>query len=257
MKRILLALFLLLTLSGCQKEITTFDEVIKEGKVEIDGITYDIQSVRENSYEYDNEGNMIKVSSVYDNKEQHAEFTYDKGVLIEEKRLSFNKLDTILYYSYKEDKLIMTEYVLENRQSLISEYRYKEKTKETIQWNTDGKVAFKSMAEVDEHNQILSFINFDNEGNTTGNGINYYDENLLVGLVSENHIGVKTSIAYEYNNIGHKILSYMIHHGEAPIMIVSLYEYKYNDDMLPVTMTEYRVQSPISEVDIREYEQLK
>ena len=60
MKKIVFVLVLLLVLTSCKQEITTYKEVIKEGKVEIDGISYDIRSVEKTTFIYDDNENLVK-----------------------------------------------------------------------------------------------------------------------------------------------------------------------------------------------------
>ena len=98
MKRLLFGFALLIMITGCQQsnntnieslsinEITTYEESIEDGKVEIDGISYDIQSVVKISNTYDANGNVIEKVSKNDNSETRIEFLYKNNQIIEEKR---------------------------------------------------------------------------------------------------------------------------------------------------------------------------
>ena len=71
MKRLLLGVVVLVMLAGCEQsninsteslsidQITTYKEVIKDGKVEIDVIYYDIKSVTKTRCTYDDNQNII------------------------------------------------------------------------------------------------------------------------------------------------------------------------------------------------------
>src|SRR6056297_1121158 len=90
MKKILgIILIMILALSGCQsgdveesltpEDIITFDEVIEDGKVEVDGVSYDIKSVSKSTYKYDDNGNIIERINENNDKKVRAEFTYNEN----------------------------------------------------------------------------------------------------------------------------------------------------------------------------------
>lgn len=67
-----IALIITVTLIACtpnvnkdskdSKEITSYKESIENGKVEIDGISYDVQYISKNSYTYDDNENLLIVN---------------------------------------------------------------------------------------------------------------------------------------------------------------------------------------------------
>lgn len=158
---------------------------------------------------------------------------------------------TVLYF-YDDEKLIKIENIYESG-SFITEYIYEGQTKKIIQRDTDGEIVNYIEGIVDDQENMLTLTSYDAEGNVTGSAENFYENNQLITTVSEGFDEKLVTHHYEYNNIGDKIFWYIVHHGEQPIIIVYLYEYEYNNDMLPKNVTEYRVQSPISEEDIRYY----
>ena len=130
MKRLLLGLFLLIMLTGCHQsnntnvenppvdEITTYEEVIKDGKVEIDGISYDIQSVTKTRYTYDDNENIIELVTTNDDSEIRMEYLYENNQLIEEIGHSNDKLSFTTYYDY-EDDLLMEKKTVANSKNMI------------------------------------------------------------------------------------------------------------------------------------------
>ena len=122
-KKIGLLVILLLVLIRCQNEVTTFDEIIKNDKVDTDGIIYDIKSIREISYEYDKTGQMIRRYSNYDDQEQHTEFIYNHNLLVEE-RYSYDVLSSMIYYTYKEGRKVKTEIKYKSEFSFVTLHTY-------------------------------------------------------------------------------------------------------------------------------------
>lgn len=247
----------MLLLMGCQNKITTFDEIIESDKVTIDGIKYDIMSVHEISYEYDDNRNIIK-KSINDNQkgqysEYHIEYRYDNDVLIKEKIYLSNTLDSTIYYFYEGEKLIKKENLYENGLVLSTEYVYEGQTKKVTQINDDGEKTYYVEDVLNIQDGVSTLIYYDAEGNITSSEENLYEDNQLISTVAESVDGRLITQHYEYNNIGDKIFWYIVHHDEKPFMMVRLYEYEYNNDMLPINVTEYQVQSPISEENIRKY----
>ena len=257
MNRILVMLIVMLLLMGCQNKITTFDEIIESDKVTIDGIKYDIMSVSEISYEYDDNRNIIKKSTNDNQKgqysEYHIEYIYDNDVLIKEKIYLSNTLDSTIYYFYEGEKLIKKENLYENGLVLSTEYAYEGQTKKVTHINDDGEKTY-YVEEIITGEDDVSICNFfDAKGNFTSNEKKIYENNQLISTVAESADGRLITQYYEYNNIGDKIFLYIVHHDKKPFMMVKLYEYEYNNDMLPINVTEYQVQSLILEENIRKY----
>ena len=57
---------------------------------------------------------------------------------------------------------------------------------------------------------------------------------------------------YEYNNVSDKIIEYNIFYDEVYTLFAVFYDYEYNKNLLPETVTTYRVQSPIAKENIRD-----
>lgn len=82
----------------------------------------------------------------------------------------------------------------------------------------------------------------------------YYENDLLTKGIREKD-GVKTkTFNYEYNNIGDKVMDYIIFHGKVNGLIARFYDIEYDENLLPKTITIHRVQSQIKDQDIREYQ---
>jgi uncharacterized protein YcfL len=257
MKKIGLLLILLLTLVGCQKEVTTFNETILDDKVEIDGITYDIKSIRENTYKYDKNGNLIRRDSVYDDQVQHTEFLYDNDLLIEEKRSSLNGMNSTVYYTYVEDRKTREEIKYESGIILTTLFTYEGQNMKIEFWDDEGKINHYNKGVLDEQDNLLRWTGYDHEENITVHSENFYENNQLIRSISEGVDGKIVTHYYEYNNLGDKIFWYGVRQGKEPYLIVNFYEYEYNKDDLPIAMKQYSIYSPISEEHIRDYWQLK
>ncbi|MBI9011538.1 MAG: hypothetical protein JEZ08_04850 [Clostridiales bacterium] len=252
MRKKIIIFILLATLIGCQSKVTTFNEVIKDGKVEMDGIEYDIRSVTELTNEYDRNDNLIRRDSKYDDTEQYTEFVYDGDLLIEEKRFSSHQDSTVLYHYDEYDREIKIEYVYKIG-TLTTEFKYDGTTKRLISKNMDGSIQQVQEAIIDDQSNILSFKSYDADGNLHATSENTYVNNKLVSSVSIDSEGKKVTNYYEYNNFGDRIFWYTIHHLDEPIMMAHFFEYVYNKDSLPISVKIHRVQSIIEKDEIRDY----
>ena len=268
MKKLLLGLALLTMLAGCQQsnntdvknslphEITTYKEIIKDGKVEIDGISYDIQSVVKISNTYDNNGNVVAKVSKNDESEIRVEFLYkNNNQIIEEKRYSNDKLTFTTYYHYEDDLLLRHNIVsksgLENR----TEYSYGDKTRALTHYNSDGSMAFIRTEYLDEDGKMLKGVITTADGEVTDTTTMYYENDLLVKSIRKRDDGAIITFNKEYNNLGDKIMEYNIFSiGKENRLIANFYDIEYNEQLLPETVTIYHVQSQIKSEDIREYE---
>jgi len=251
MKRVVTVLIFLILLLGCQKEITSFDEVIDNNQVELDGVKYEIQSVDETTYEYDDD-KMIRSSSTHDNHEQYTDFKYENNLLIEENRYSENMNSTVSYYYDEKERKKQIIYQYEHG-NFVNEFEYDDNYRKIIFKDQDGVIVRYNEGFADENNNILSYIIYDSEGNKTASVGNTYKDSKLITTIGEDSEGKKVTSYYKYNNLDDKIFSYTIHHGEEPLMIVEFFEYKYNNDDLPIMMRRYRVQSVVSQEVIRDY----
>jgi len=84
-------------------EITTYKEVIKDGKVEIDGTSYDIQSVTKIEYTYDDNDNIREEIMTNDDSEMRIEYIYENNQLVEDRSYSNDELSSTTYYYYEDD----------------------------------------------------------------------------------------------------------------------------------------------------------
>lgn len=252
MRKTFIVFILLATLIGCQSKVTTFDEVIKDGKVEMDSVEYDIRSVTEITYDYDENDNLIRRDSKYDNKGQYTEFSYDGDLLIEEKRFSYHQDSTVLYHYDEYDREIMKEYVYEIG-TLTIEIEYNGAIVRTISKDMYGNIQEVKEAITDDQGNILSLKSYDLDGNLRASLENTYEKNNLVSSVFIPVGGKKIKSYYEYNNLGDKIFEYIIHRLDEPVMMAQFYEYVYNNDSLPTLVKIYNVQSIIEKDKIRDY----
>jgi|LGVF01.2.fsa_nt_gb hypothetical protein len=253
MNKIVMLLILSLSLVGCQKDITTFKEVIVDDQVEMDGITYDIKSIRETTFEYDNKGNMIKRYSKYDDQEQHTEFTYKKNLLVEERRFSFDRLSSTIYYTYEDDRKVKTEIKYPNDFSHITLFTYDGINRKIEFIDTEGNLTHYNEGYVDEMGNLLTWIGYDAEGNLTGESENFYENNRLIRTISKTNEGNIITHYYEYNTMGDKIFWYMVHQREDAYLNVNFYEYEYNKKDKPIKIIQYSVYTPVELENTRDY----
>ena len=259
MKRLLLGLVALLMLTGCQQgnnitierpsinEITTYKEVIKDGKVEIDGISYDIKLVTKTSYTYDDNDNIIEISN-YDAPEMRVKRVYEGNQLIEERRYSNSGILTTYYY-YEDDLLIKKKTATKGGSEVVTEYSYGDKTKVVTHYNSNGWISFITTAYLDDNDKILKTDRTSADGEVMSSSSFHYENDLLVKVISE-----RGKAFYEYNNVGDKIMDYIIFHGKVNTLVANFYDYEYNENLLPKTVTMHRVQSLIADEDIRDYQ---
>lgn len=265
MKKLLLGLALLIMLTGCQQsnksnvespsidEITTYEGIIKDGKVEIDGISYDIKSVTKIINTYDDNENIIEKVTINDDSEICIELLYENNKLIEEKGYSNEELSFTNYYYYEDDLLIKKKTVHKGGLETRTEYSYRDKTETQTHYNSDGSISFISTVYLDNDGKMLKGINTNAVGDVMNSNTFYYENDLLTkGIRVKDGIKIAT-FNYEYNNIGDKTMEYIIFHGEVNTLLARFYDIEYDENLLPKTVTIYRVQSSIAEEDIRDY----
>ena len=267
MKKILPIIFIMiLALAGCQsgdveesltpEDITTFDEVIEDGKVEIDGISYTIESVSKSTYEYDDEGNIIERINENNNKKVRTEFTYNENNdVIEEKNYSDGNLIASRIYSYEGDVLEELKVVYESGLEIRTEYSYEEDKEIWISYNSDGSESITATVYKDENGNKLKMVQSlpENENQTSTTNYQYEDELLIKATTERND--TNTTVHYKYNNVGDKIMEYNITILEDSYFLDAAFgEYEYNNKLQPISLTIYRVHSPIEEENIREFD---
>jgi YD repeat-containing protein len=257
---------MILALAGCQsgdveesltpEDITTFDEVIEDGKVEIDGISYTIESVSKSTYEYDDEGNIIERINENNNKKIRTEFIYNENNdVLEEKSYSEGSLIATRSYSYEEDALKEVKIAYESGFEMLTEYSYEEDKEIVTSYNTDGSVALTAIIYKDENGNNSKMVQSSPEVEKLKATTNYEYENDLLIKVTTERSDTNTTAHYEYNNVGDKTMEYHITIlDDLYFLDASFFEYEYNDKLQPISLTIYRVNSPIEEEDIREFE---
>jgi len=264
MRRLLLVVVLLIMLPGCKQsnnsnlgspsidEITTYEEVIKDGKVEIDGILYDIQSVSKATNSYDDNDNIIETRN--DNSEARSEYIYENNKLIEDRKYSNNELSTTTYYYYENDLLIKRKTVTRGGLEAVTEHSYGDKTETQTHYKSDGSISFSSKAYLDNKGKIIKGIITDEDGEIMDTRTFHYDNDLLNKTVVEKDGTIVQIFNFEYNNVGDKIMDYIIIYDKDNVLIARFYDIEYNEKLLPKTVTLYTVQSKIAEEDIRNYQ---
>ncbi|SCY55940.1 putative periplasmic lipoprotein [Alkaliphilus peptidifermentans] len=261
MRKKLLAFIILFVLSGCSQkiitnneesilnnEISTYKEVIKDGKVEIDGISYDIISVTKTTYKYDDNGNVLERFTTSDGSETRIEYLYENNLLIEDRMYSNYELSLTSYYYYEDDLLIKKRTVSKGGLEAVTEYSYENKTETQTSYSSSGSISYISTAYLDDDDKILKVIT--EEGEIMTSSTFHYDNDLLIKVIVErNGIKIKT-FSYEYNNVGDKTIEYNIWHGEVNTLFAAFFDYEYDENLLPKTVIMYRIQSPIEEENI-------
>jgi hypothetical protein len=266
MKKLLLALVLLIMLTGCQQsnnanveslsidDITTYEEIIKDGKVEIDGISYNIQSMIKTKFVYDDNENVIESINTNDNIENRLEIIYKNNQIAESRGYSNGELRVTHYYYYEKDLLIKKKDVTKGGLETRTEYSYGDKTETRTYYNSDGSMSYVATLYMDDNDKILKIIHTTPEEEIMASYVNYYENDLLMKVVEERD-GVKVkTLNYEYNNLGDKIMEYhIVFMKEEHLLVAIFYDYEYDENLLPKTVTRYRVQSKISKENIRKY----
>ncbi len=267
MKKLLPVIFIMiLALSGCQsgdveesltpEDIKTFDEVIEDGKVEIDGISYDIKSVSKSTYEYDYEGNIIERTNENNDKKVRTEFTYNENNdVVEEKNYSDGNLIASRIYSYEDDVLKELKVVYEEGLEVITKYSYEEDKEILTSYNLDGSESITATVYKDENGNKLKMVqSLPEQENQTATTNYQYEDDLLIKATTERN-DTNTTVHYEYNNVGDKIMEYSITIlDDLYFLDATFFEYEYNDKLQPASLNTYRIQSPIEEEDIRKFD---
>lgn len=238
-------------------EITTYKESIENGKVEIDGISYDVQYISKASYTYDDNRNVIKTVWKNDDSETHVEFLYKNNHIIEEKRYSNDKLSYTTTYYYENDLLVGQTVVYKSGSEARTKYSYgnKNKTKTATHYNSDDSIAFIATEYLDDDGRMLKGVITTEGGEVTDTTTMYYENDLLVKSIRKKDDGAINTYNTEYNNVGDKIKEYNIFsYQEENLLIATFYDIEYNEYLLPKTITFHQVQSKIAAEDIKDYE---
>ena len=238
-------------------EITTYKESIENGKVEIDGISYDVQYIAKSSYTYDDNRNVIKTVYKKDDSEIRIEFLYKNNQIIEEKRYSNDKLSYTTTYYYENDLLVGQTVVYKSGLEARTEYSYgnKNKTKTATHYNSDDSIAFIATEYLDDDGRMLKGVITTEDGEVTDTTTSYYENDLLVKSIRKKDDGAINTYNKEYNNVGDKIKEYnILSYQEENFLIANFYDIEYNEYLLPKTITIHQVQSKIAAEDIKDYQ---
>ena len=238
-------------------EITTYKESIENGKVEIDGTSYDVQYISKSSYTYDDNRNVIKTVYKKDDSEIRIEFLYKNNQIIKEKRYSNDKLSYTTTYYYENDLLVGQTVVYKSGLEARTEYSYvnKNKTKTATHYNSDDSIAFIATEYLDDDGRMLKGVITTEDGEVTDTTTKYYENDLLVKSIRKKDDGAINTYNYEYNNVGDKIKEYnILYYQEENFLIANFYDIEYNEYLLPKTVTIYQVQSKIAAEDIKDYQ---
>ena len=237
---------------------SSYKEVIKNGKVEIDGISYDIKSVMKTTYKYDDNGNILEKVTTSNGSKARIEYTYEDGRLIEDRLYSndgvysYSDVSLTKYYYYEDDRLVKIRSVTRGGLEAVTEYSYGDNTETQIHYNSDGSISFIQTAYLDDDGKIVKGVLTEANGEVMDTRTFHYDNGFLVKAIVERDGVITNTFNYEYNNIGDKIMEYNVFYDEVYTLFAVFYDYEYNEDLLPETVTTYRVQSPIDKKNIRD-----
>jgi len=255
----LILMLVIIAFTGCDRGTdSSYKEVIKDGKVEIDGISYDIQSVTQTTYKYDDNGNILEKVTTSNGSKTRIEYTYENGRLIEERLFSndgvysYSDVSLTKYYYYENDRLVEMKSVTRAGLEAVTEYSYGDNTETQIHYNSDGSISFIQTAYLDDDGKIVKGVLTEAGGEVMDTRTFHYDNGLLVKAIVERDGVITNTFNYEYNNIGDKIMEYNIFYDEVYTLFAVFYDYEYNKNSLPETVTTYRVQSPIAKENIRD-----
>lgn len=268
LKSVLSTFILVIMLTGCQQgnatniedpsvnEITTYEEIIEDGKVEIDGISYDIKSERKTTNTYDDNGNLIEALTTDHDTEMRSEIVYDNDRIIENKVYANDELQATIYFHYEDDFLVEKMTVHKDGLETRIEYSLDDHKEIRTHYGPDGNVASVITISMDD-DKILETISTTPTGEVVNTSTYFYDTDLLTKIVSvkgDPSTGIKTESNLEHNNVGDKIMEYNITFMEEEnLLIAKFYDIEYNETLLPLVVTEHRVQSIIEKENIRDY----
>ncbi len=249
MKKSIIVMFLFIFLVGCQNEITTFDEIIRDDQVEIDGIEYEIYSVKEESYKY----NRKDLKTETDMGNLKIKYIYDNGLLIQTNNFVNDKNTASVEYHYKAGKLIRQD-TISDTLSQYTEYKYDDNLEYAMYYDKDDTLIATIIHIYDDKGMILYRETiWENQSNYFTQF--YYKEDLLDSKTGYRDDQVHSIYNYEYNNLGDEIMEYrVVYDNEMTTLVVTFTEYEYNNKHLPIKKTIYTVWDSIEEVNIRKFD---
>jgi len=260
MKKLMIVLFILISLVSCNNNTTTFNEKIIDGKVIIDEIEYTINEIISETYKYDKKGNIISMERVSGSKSDYImESIYENELLMRANLYMNNTLTSYWLYSYENEKLVRSEY---HAGEIIqyTDIAYSGDIKETRTtdsnfglinvlidvFDASGKMITRERHNVGSSNYIgkekkevisetvninSSEVNDQEEGTLSlkldeitmmGPSLRefYYNGNLLSRTQTIQNDKIVSKVNYEYNNIGDEIVSYRLDYGGGIVTLI-------------------------------------
>lgn len=232
MKKLFLLFVSILILTGCSDknieaisnsdknvEVTTYNEVIKDGKVVFGDISYDIESVFTKTLTYDKHNKIKKMTEYTDGNLYSTTHNY-----------------------YNGDQLIKVIKVYENGLETISEYSYGDGFMKVSLIVSDEEMSIISTSYMDENDRLLK-TDTTEDGVITSSNTYHYEEDELKQILNYREGKLQNTHNYEYNNIGDVIVRHTIYHNEDDYILVEFFDYEYHDNMLPKTITRSWIHS--------------
>lgn len=260
-KIVLLIFVLTISLIGCQNEkgmefdITTYNEFIENGQIEVYGKKHTIESIAETSYKYDGNNNLLRTTLKMNdsNLEIYTEFKYMNNVLyeeIEEYKMHSEVIMTRIHNYSDDGKRFKSNEIADKGENYTTEYEYNDKINKKIIKNEDSNLNG-YIEQILDNNKHVVKETFYSTDNTTGFTKSYsYENDLLVKSVYE-YNNYKTDSYYEYNQLGDLIFSYDVSYqdlnDEKPMLTVNYFVYEYNNDQHPITMKKHEIRYPSSQ----------
>lgn len=263
----------LIFISGCQKqqlkpeEVNTYNEVIENGEVIVDGILYEIRSVSTYANVYDENDNKVESISTHEDfspdkgyKKNHSTYTYEGKLLTEAKHYSGDSSEphSEAFYTYKNGKRVSEKMVTGKKKwILMSEYSYGDKYEKIDRYNNDGNIAFSAELELDDDGNMMKSYNRGPNGEIIAITEYTYKDDLVLKAVNTVENELKTVFNYEYNNAGDIMVEYRIRYLDGTdndlYLNMDFYDYQYDGNLNPVKITKHEIRDRIKKENIRSY----
>lgn len=245
-------------LLGCDKaisieDVTTFEEKIENEKIEIDGVTYDIDNSYVYTYLY-NDDKLVERRIERNNGNGSTKYHYDKNLINKEEHYSNGQLRITKYYTYDKDKEVETKTIMENSDnSIITKTEYGNNSKKVYYYDSNNKLSSVENYELNDDGDFISLVSMSNEGDTFGRSEFAYEDDKMIYAKLIRDSGVTREYHYEYNNLGDLISEYQISRGEKNRLFAFFYDNEYDEKLRLIRQIKYEVFSEIDEEIIRTY----
>lgn len=260
MRNIILRLLILsiCLLAGCNEtinteEITTFDEKIIDGKIEIDGVLYDIENTSIYTFEYTDGKLTEKFIEHDDGSNSKSKYVYKKNLLVEEINFQNDSLNFNKYYTYDKGNEIKTETIPENGEAFYTETVYGDNSKEIRHYSSKDTLSNVEIYNLNDDEQISAMTMIIPNTEIVFDWIYDYDDEQLISSYLTRENGDTGYSLYEYNNLDDLVSEYQIARGEKIKLFAKFYENEYDENLEIVRQTIYQVRSEIKEDQLREY----